>query len=236
LYAHNDHNRPVVYAMHEDGSEVTRITLTDAPSTDIEDMAVAACPTGSCVYLADIGDNAEARDEYALLRFAEPTIGAAAPAAMTSQFERFAFKYEDGSHNAESLLVPASGNIYIVTKLAAGNASSVYKLTTPLSSAQVAVAVKVADLPVPKPNDDLLCSGSVHPCGLGFIVRTYNTVYEFRIASGAAFETAFAVAPQQITGADEAQSEAIAYLPDGSGFITSGEGQAAPIYRTRCAD
>jgi hypothetical protein len=234
LYAHNDHNRPVVYALDDAGEEITRIALAGAPSTDIEDMAVGACPAGSCVYLADIGDNAAVRGEYAILRFAEPRIEPGASESPDVDFERFAFTYEDGSHNAESLLVPPSGDLYIVTKLAAGNASSVYKLAQPLA-ASGNVAVKVADLPVPKPGDDLLCSGDAHPCGLGFIVRTYNTVYEFRIAEGEPFESAFAVAPTEIAGADEPQSEAIAYLPDGSGFVTSGEGAAAPIYQTSCA-
>ena len=234
IFAHNDHDRPVVYALGDGGREITRIALPGAPATDIEDMAVGACPAGTCVYLADIGDNAEMRDEYAILRFTEPIIDADALSTMDAPFERFAFAYEDGSHNAEGLLVPPSGNLYIVTKLRAGNPSAVYKLTTPLSNSQTNVAVKVAELPVPMPGDDLLCAADAHPCGLGFIVRTYNTVYEFRIARGAAFESAFAADPQQIRGADEPQSEAIAYLPDGSGFITSGEGDAAPIYATLC--
>ena len=105
------------------------------------------------MYLGDIGDNAAQRAEYALLRFLAPMVPASAGATMmTAAFERFRFTYEDGSHNAESLMVAPDGSIYIVTKLAPGSGgnvaatgpSSVYRLAASIASSSVARASKVA--------------------------------------------------------------------------------------------
>lgn len=243
FYAHNDHDRPIVYALDAQGALLARITLEGAQAIDIEDIAVGPCGAESCIYLGDIGDNAAARDEYAILRLIEPTVpkGASA-AALTSPFERQRFTYDDGSHNAEALMAGPDGNLFVVTKLAPGSGgrvpasgpSSVYRLSAPLSAASVAVATKVATLPVPADGDLAAAAAAAHPCGLGFLLRTYDKVYEFRIAEGAAFETAFAVAPVVVAMPDEPQSEGIAYRADGRGFLTAGEGLNAPIYATAC--
>jgi len=235
LFAHNDRNQTDVFALDEQGAELARITL-DVVVSDIEDMAVGPCPEGSCVYVADIGDNAAARAEYALLRFTEPEIARGGGVAeLGVEPERFRFEYEDGSHNAEGLLVePRSGAVYVVTKVAAGQPSSVYRLQEPLDPETLHRATKVADLTVPGAGNMPASAAAAHPCGLGFAIRTYDALYEFRIASGAAFEDAFGVTPTPLPAPDEPQSEALTYLPDGRGLLSTGEGAAAPIYQLLC--
>jgi hypothetical protein len=234
IYAHNDHDRPNVYALNMSGQLLTRYDL-DVSATDTEDIAVGSCPAGSCVYFADIGDNAAARASYAVYRFAEPDV----PATPSDQhqnvaFERFPFMYEDGSHNAEGLFVAPDGSaIYIVTKPASG-AASVYRIAQPYLTTGMNRAVKAADLPIPSADDEQTSAAAGHPCGLGFLVRTYNKVYEFRIAHGMPFESAFGVQPSVAAMPDEMQSEGIDYFPDGRGFVSSGEGRSAPVMATRC--
>jgi hypothetical protein len=153
---------------------------------------------------------------------------------MSVTFERFPFTYPDGQHNAEGLLVePKTGALYVITKLAAGMPSAVYALPHPLA-ATGNMAHKVADLPVPKSGDSPATSASAHPCGTGFLLRTSERVYEFRIAAGAAFETAFAATPVSISSATEPQSEAISYQPDGRGYFSSGETASAPLFQVSC--
>ena len=243
VFAHNDHDRPAVYALDPQGALHARIDLQNAPSTDIEDIAAGPCGDYDCIYLGDIGDNAAARAEYALLRFIEPRVPDVASAeTMIVSFERFRFTYEDGSHNAEGLMVGPEGDVYIVTKLAPGSGgsvpadgpSSVYRLRAPLSSAAVAVATKVATLPIPADGDLAASAAAAHPCGLGFLVRTYDRVYEFRTPAGAAFEAAFTATPTVVAMPDEPQSEGIDYREGGRGFITSGEGSRAPIFAAAC--
>lgn len=244
LFAHNDHDRPVVFALDLQGKLHATITLTGATASDIEDIAVGPCGADSCVFLADTGDNAVSRSEYAVLRFKQPEVpDVPGSTALTPSFERFRFTYPDGSHNAESLLVGPNGTLYVITKLApgtggavkAGGPSSVYKLEPSALDASKAVqAVKVATLSVPKSGEGALSAAAAHPCASSVVLRTYDKVYELSAPAGADFEQAFSATPTSITAPDEPQSEAIDYLPDGSALITSGEGRNAPIFRTGC--
>lgn len=244
VFAHNDHDRPVVYAIDREGREHAQIVLTDAPATDIEDIAVGPCGAEVCIYLGDVGDNNATRSEYAILRLVAPTVPAAPGSnPMTAAYDRFRFTYEDGSHNAEGLMVAPDGTIYVVTKLAPGSGgsvvatgpSSVYRLAPSITSDSVAVATKVATLPVPKSGEAAASAVAAHPCGLGFLLRTYDKAYEFVTPSGMPFEASFEVEPLAMELADEPQSEGIDYLAGGFGFLTSGEGTRAPIVETVCA-
>lgn len=244
LFAHNDHDRAVVYALDRQGREHAQITLANASASDIEDIALGPCGGATCIYLGDIGDNSAQRSEYAVLRFAEPAVPAApGNVSLTAAFERLRFTYEDGSHNAEGLMVAPDGTIYVVTKLAPGSGgrvaatgpSSVYKLPATLTTATVAKATKVATLPVPAGADLAASAAAAHPCGLGFLLRTYDKVYEFSATAGMGFESAFRATPKVVATPNEPQSEGIDYEADGHGFISSGEGANAPIMRTGCA-
>ncbi|HKU40847.1 MAG TPA: hypothetical protein VJR89_21950, partial [Polyangiales bacterium] len=244
VFVHNDHDRPVVYALDLQGRQHARITLQGAAASDIEDIAVGPCGNQTCVFLGDIGDNAATRGEYAVLRFVQPQVPSEpGTAAMTATFERYRFTYEDGSHNAESLMVGPDGSLYIVTKLAPGSGgkvaangvSSIYKLAaSTLSASASARATKVASLTVPMTGDLAASAAAAHPCGQGFLLRTYNKVYEFITPQGASFESAFTVMPTVVAMPDEPQSEGIDYRADGRGFVTSGEGANAPLMLTAC--
>ncbi len=244
VFAHNDHDRAVVYALDFQGRLHARITLEGAMASDIEDIAVGPCGDRTCVFLGDVGDNAATRKEYAVLRFVEPKVPSEpGSTAMTATFERYRFTYEDGSHNAESLMVGPDGSVYVVTKLAPGSGgnvaangvSSVYKLAaSALATSTAARASKVATLTVPMTGDKAASAAAAHPCGQGFLVRTYNRVYEFVTPAGGNFEAAFGVTPSVVAMPDEPQSEGIDYRSDGRGFLTSGEGAKAPLLLTSC--
>ena len=235
LYVHNDMTRQELFAVSESGALLGTYGWTGVTVEDMEDMAVAHCPTGSCIYLADIGGNLAARTTFAILRLSEPAVAVGqAPVTASVTVERLTFSYADGMHNAESLLVdPASDTLYIITKVDSGP-SAVYRLAGTFGQTG-AVAQKVADLPVPKTSDRPATSASAHPCGAGFLLRTSNTLYEFRIAPGAPFESAFQVAPVTVPVASETQGEAVAYRSDGRGYFTTGEGAMPALNRADCA-
>jgi hypothetical protein len=244
VFAHDDHDGALVFALDLEGNEHARITLTDAPVDDYEDIAVGPCGVETCVFVADIGDNNALRDEYAILRFVAPVVPeSAGDVPMAVEVERFRFVYEDGSHNAEGLMVGPDGTIYVVTKVAPGTGgnveatgpSSIYRLPATLATDIVAEATLVATLTVPADGDMAASAAAAHPCGLGFLLRTYDRVYEFVTPAGMPFEASFAVTPSFVAMPDEPQSEGIDYGADGRGFITSGEGSGAPIVQTSCA-
>ena len=236
VYVHNDRNVAQFFAVSEPGALLGTFNLTGATVDDIEDMAVAHCPTGSCVYLADIGGNISPRTQFAVVRAPEPEVRVDMPGGTTSMAaERLVFSYPDNAnHNAESMLVdPSSDTIYIITKVAAGMPSVVYKFPATFGGSAL-TATKVIDLTVPKSTDKEAVSASAHPCAPAFLLRTYNTLYEFRAPAGSMLEAAFAATPTVVPVATEAQGEGVTYRSDGRGYFTTTEGSQPPINRVAC--
>jgi len=232
LYVHNDRDRPEFAAVTEAGVVAGRFTLGGATVRDVEDIAVGRCPAGTCVHLADLGNNISPRPDFQILRVPEPALTAGMVTTATLPAERLVFTYPDGPHNAESLLIdPGSGALYVITKVAAGARSTVYKL--PAFGAGGA-ATKIADLPVPTPADQPATAADAHPCGAGFLLRTNNTAYEFRVPTGSPLEDAFKATPTAVPVGNEQQSEGITYRPDGRGYYTTSEGARPPIHRVVC--
>jgi hypothetical protein len=236
LFVHNDRGTPELWAVSETGELLATFMYTGALVRDVEDVAVGACPSGTCVYLADIGANLATRPDFTIVRFPEPTVagnGTAAPVSVA--VEKLVYTYPDGGqHNAESLLIdPRTGTLYIIDKVASGVPSTVYRLPGGFGGAPV-VAVRVAELPVPMASDTPATAADAHPCGTGFILRTSNTAYEFRIAATAPFEEAFRATPVVVPVGQEQQGEGITYQPDGRGLYTTTEGPTPPIHRTGC--
>jgi hypothetical protein len=244
LFAHNDHDRPIVYALDLQGRLHATLTLENAQANDIEDIAVGPCGADTCVFLADVGDNAATRGEYGVLRFRQPEVPTdPGNTEQAPSFDALRFRYDDGAHNAESLIVAPNGTLYVITKLAPGSGgsveatgpSSVYRIAADaFEQDAVATAEKVATLPIPMSGEAALSAAAAHPCGSSFLVRTYDGVYEFVAPSGGDFEAAFSATPQRVAMPDEPQSEGIDYRADGRGFVSAGEGAGAPIVLTEC--
>ena len=69
------------------------------------------CPEGSCLYLADIGDNYAERDTLVVLRVVEPDPGAGTVAA-----ERFLLRLPGGARDAEAIFVLPGEELFVVGK------------------------------------------------------------------------------------------------------------------------
>jgi hypothetical protein len=237
FYAHNDRgNAPEVFAFSREGRHLGRFLLADAPTLDIEDLALGPCPAGTCLYLADTGNNRMDREEFAILRTPEPAFDPAGPTAVeVVPWERFTLRYPDRAHDVEAMLVdPRTGQIWLITKPGSGP-SAVYRLPLPLDPDQVNVAQKVLDLPVPRAGDGQATGASAHPCAPRFLLRTYRALYEFRAPAGGTLADALRAMPLRVPAANEPLAEAVTYLHDGAGYITVSEGNRSPVNESRCA-
>ena len=67
------------------------------------------------LYLADIGDNGEKRDDVTVYYFNNPRAN-----GLTVTYKSWDFRYPDGRHDAETLLVDSAGRLFIVTKAKTG--------------------------------------------------------------------------------------------------------------------
>lgn len=222
FYAHNDSGDTArFFALNAAGQILQTFQLTGATATDWEDIALGPCPTGTCVYLGDTGDNLRVRTEYAIYRVPEPTVTSGTTSVT---WEKIKFEYPGNLKvNSEAIFMePKSGTLYLVTK-EDYVASAVYKFPA-LDPSYTVLLQLVTTLPIPSQTDRPLTAADVNPCGTAVLMRMYNRLVEFRLPAGETnFERIFNVAPVTVPFANEAQGEAVAYGADGMTYWTSTE-------------
>lgn len=243
LYAHDDSGGPAsLTIMSTLGATVGQLVVMGSMNVDWEDLALGPCPTGSCLYIGEIGDNgASGATPTVVYRVTEPTIAAGTmPGMLTATAERLELQYPNNAHfDAETLLVhPTTGDVYIVSKHTFGTKSSAYKATAPLSSTSLNVMTRVAMLAVPDGLDLPLTGGDIDPCGNTLLLRSYSTLYQFVLPANATsfdaiFTAPFTRVPVSPFPGGEAQGEAVCWRP-GGGYYTASEGQAQQLHFVGC--
>lgn len=238
FFAHNDSGDSArLFTLSANGAALGRYTITGAKAVDWEDLSIGPCPSGSCLFIGDIGDNNRVRAGYVIYRVTEPTIPSQAGFTLPLAAEPLPFVYPDGAHNAEALAVhPVTGTIYVITKQAAGVRSRVYRFPTPLTVGVTATLEFVAESPVPLATEgDIQVTGAAfHPCGGALLLRLYNRVVEQRIAPGDKWEKIFTQPAVTVPSITEPQGEAVTYASDGASFYTASEKANQNLNRTHC--
>lgn len=218
LWAHNDSATPALVALDEQGAVTGQVRVTGAKVDDWEDLAVGPCARGSCLFIGDIGDNNGTRGQVTVYRVSEPAPSAQA----TDQVEVFRAKYPDGPHDAESLLVTAAAEIYIVTK---GNPGDValYRFPRALTSGTTMQLERVgAPAAAVKKPSDRPTAAAISPDGRWVAVRTSDYVSFFPANDFLAgrWKEAYRA---DVRGLREAQGEGITFGRGGTVFLL-GEG------------
>src|SRR3954454_5079321 len=162
LYTVNDSgDDAVVYAIDPRSGETTaRITYADS----VDDVEALVPGRGATLWVGDIGDNRQRRDDIAVYRVRPGHRDA----------PRFTLRYPDGSHDAETLLVhPRTGRVFVVTKSPFGG--TVYVAPDRLEEGRTNRLRVFAHV------GGLVTDGSFYPDGRHLVLRTYGTasVYTF---------------------------------------------------------
>jgi hypothetical protein len=232
VFTHNDSGDSArFFAIDRRGCTVGVFTAPGVQATDWEDIARGP---GNSLWLGDIGDNDAKRSEVVVHRFEEPAVGAAGagggcPAAPEQAVAptSYRLRYEDGPHNAETLLVdPRTSQVFVITKSFTDGA--LYAAPNPLRTDDVNVLRKVADVRAP----GLATGGDIAPDGKSVAVRGYGEI-DIRAIPNGNLAAAFAPgAPVQRLDAPDSgkQGEGLGYTRTGDGLMTSSEGVGAPVY------
>lgn len=230
LWTHSDAGQPEVVAVSADGQVRGAVRIAGASAVDWEDIAVGPCASGSCLYLADIGDNDASRAHITVYRVPEPdpSAGASAPAAAIHA------SYPDGAQDAEALFVDGDGRIYVVTK---GETGPIAVYRFPDAPGGTARLERVKALSTDKVSRSERITGADRsPDGRWVALRTLRSVSFYPAAAvtgGAAGEpTRF-----DLSAADEAQGEGIALGANGEVFLASEGGKKknpATLTRATC--
>jgi hypothetical protein len=234
FWSHNDSGEAVLFALDDKGTVVGRLELPGAKVDDWEAVAVGPCPGGSCIFVADIGDNEAKRRTIAIYRVPEP----AEPNGSVKVTDVFHAKYPDGAHDAETLLAMPSGELLIVTKGETGPVA-IYRFPRELESGATVELERVG-----KPRDDgnrapdrRITDGAVSPNGATIALRSNADITLFKtdeLLAGHWRET------QRIPLASlgEPQGEGIAFANETTMYLVGeggGKKQSGTFGRVTCA-
>ena len=240
LWVINDSEGSVLHGVDTDGRIVDHVTVAGAQAYDWEDLSAGPCPTGRCLFIADIGDNAARRPEIVVYRIPEPPRGASASAPAVA----FHAKYPDGPHNAESLFVDSDQRMFVITK---GRSADVYRFPTPAAVNGVSTLEKMERIPLvaghsrAKKSDT---SGNERATGAALsadhnwvAVRSNQSLWFFRAAD---FIAGHAGQPVwvDLSPAREPQGEGIAFGPNQTIFLVGeggGKGRPGSLRTITCA-
>lgn len=159
-----------IYALGKLGKTTAKYELTGASHKDWEGMARGVIDGVSYLYVGDIGDNGSKRSSISVHRLKEPKPGKANGPLKYTTYE---FKYPDGAHNAEGLMVkPGSNRVYIVSKGKKVN-GAIYRAPKTLSKSHANVLTKVQTAPPGMSDAVFLADGR-------FILRGYNNAWLYK--------------------------------------------------------
>jgi hypothetical protein len=242
FWTHNDSgDNARIFAVDRQGRTLATLKIPGAKNIDWEAIARTRGVGGEPVLLlADIGDNNAKRTEISLYRVPEPAIdfSRTGQAGSTGTAERFDLRYPDGAKDCETLLAEPDGRLYLVTKNLTG--SQVFAAPHPLIAGRANLLRKVGDinfatLPTSaktlkgQVSRLLATDGAVSPDGKRMVVRSYVDAYEWDIPNGD-LAAALKTKPRHIALPETRQGEGITYTRDGGGFLTTSEGEGAPVY------
>lgn len=225
FWTHNDSGDTArVFRCDRSGRTLATYRFEGLKAVDWEDCATAVVQRIGYLYIGDIGDNVAIRKSIQIVRLPEPK-GAD---GFIHDYETFSVTYEDGPRNCETLMVhPATGDIYLVQKVNRGK-SRVYVVRSPKpNSKAVAKYVGSIDIGSIIPGSQMTTGGDISADGKWAIVRTYTAAFEFKIPAKA--DDWVKSPPARVDLRSEGQGEAIGYLRDGSGFLTTSEGSPCEV-------
>ena len=225
LWVINDSEGPVVYGVDTDGRIVDHVTVTGAQVYDWEDLSAGPCPTGRCLFIADIGDNAARRPEITVYRIPEPPRGASSSAPAVA----LRAKYPDGPRNAESLFVDTDQRMFVITK---GRSADVYRFPTSPAVNSVSTLEKMGRIPLVAGNsrgkksdtspNERATGAALSTDRKWVAIRSNQSLWLFRAGDFIAGQASQPVWVDLST-AREPQGEGIAFGPDQTIFLV-GEG------------
>lgn len=230
-----------------------KLTLTGVTPSDVEDVASASVGGQPYIYVADIGDNANARASFNIYRVKEPTITGSDFTVAGSEIETINCIYDTGTppthKDAECLIVDTNGDMYIITKREA--VPKVFKLAHAASYTGQQTFVyqgtmtDIPDATSPQATGNVV-GGCISPDGKRILIKNYADVFYFPRLTGEtilqALQKSLVTEWSYVGGGEfpgtptgrfyqhpnfEPQGEAITFDYDGRDYYTCSEYQSA---------
>ena len=226
LWIHEDSGNPAeITLISYAGAVLKKIPVKNSVNRDWEDMALVHDGSSgkNIMYLADIGDNNMQYDTYDIYRFDEP----GANDIEINNVEKITFRYADGPHDAEAILVDEmSKDIFIITKR--DTKSGIYRLAYPQNLTAINTAVLEGSL-----DYSGVTSAAISADGKEIVVKTYTHINYYDRKENELLPVSLKRKSQIIPYLMEAQGEAICWKKDNKGFFTLSERGLLPAIDLR---
>jgi hypothetical protein len=226
LWTHAD-SRSVLFAADFEGNVLARYRIRPRV-VDWEDLALAPCPGGgSCLYLADLGDNYEERTSLQILRLPEPDptsvdpLGDRETVSTTLQADVFPVRLPDGPRDIEALLVLPGERILAVTK-GRNAAVTVYRYPGELRPDTVTLEEVQRLSSGPRILPRQVTGGAVSPERAIAVLRTYESLRFYQVQADTLIPLDDGLVNLRPIG--EAQGEGVGLGLGGSVFLSSEAG------------
>ncbi|MDB4975075.1 MAG: hypothetical protein JWN48_3416 [Myxococcaceae bacterium] len=235
FWVHNDSGDDArTFAIDLHGRAVAELRLGNVDAHDIEDIALVRGQgkAPDLLYLADTGDNSKHRASVQLYRVEEPRLELDKERIVLSrEAKTIDVKYEDGPHDAETLLAdPVQGDLYLVAKshnFLSEQPVGVYRLPAAELRTGRVLARKVATIAL-----GATTAGDIAPDGSAVMVRNYWSAMYWPRAAGESIASALAKPGCRMPVSDiSKQGESLAFTADGSAYVTVPEGLHPAVYR-----
>jgi hypothetical protein len=239
LFTVNDSgNDPVVFAFDSSGRDLGQWPVPGVGNRDWEALANGPCPAGSCLYIGDLGDNAERRPSAVIYRVREPAhlslfrgMADGTPLALDS----LVVLYPDGPHDTEAMWVDGTGAVYLVTKGRSGGIRLFRLPGDAFGRGRPAVAELVGNVPI-SPDQRFgrwVTDAALAPDGRRVAIRTYTELFLFPLLPLGHLGTPVVC---NVAGL-EPQGEGVEWLDSARLILTSESvpgGSPGPIHVVRC--
>lgn len=234
LWSHNDSgDDPILFATDTTGADRGRFTLMGAENRDWEDLALGPCPQGTCLYVAETGDNPENNRSAAIYRIPEPD---PAVAGLVRGVKRLVFRYPDRPRDVEAIFVAPDSSVHLVSK---GVRSEIAHYRLPPSAWNAPGTVVAERLPMPTLTAGirrLVTGAALGPDGTTVILLTYRDAWRLTLAADGALVPSGPLEPCDLSGLLP-QAEAVTWFgEDGTLLLSSeaGRGRRAQLMVVRC--
>lgn len=233
-WIHNDSDdTPRLFAIFQTGQVIGEVRVQGASADDWEDIALGAGPDPgkSYLYIADTGNNDLTRSTLSVYRIEEPELPHLRPGHLLTSAPATAipFEYPDGTWNCEALVAdPTTPDLLLITKKS--GPAGVYRFPVPHGTTSPQTLLRLGEIDP----GDLVTAADVTRDGQRALVRTYSEIFEFTRDAGAPFSEIFDGDFRTLPDANaEFKSESICFDATDREYLTSNEGNPAPIHRAR---
>ena len=228
-----------LHAVGRDGRSLGAVVVRDVMNRDWEDLAALDVDGRNALLIADVGDNAAAREMTRLIVVAEPDLRKAAVEPLFT----IGVRLPDGPADVEAVAVDSAANdAYLLTKRTLPPRLYRVSLDSEVGTTDAELLGPIASLPAPTEADLRLAPVRMdwhwQPTAMDFsadgsaaAILTYRAVYHYQRAAGQSWLDALNAAPTRIVPIDIPGAEALA-LDDARIWVTH-EGQPATLLEVR---